>query len=243
MNLLSDEKMMSMSERSYASFLKEKHEKLLPKDHSKSKQIQRIGKRIAEGAREYLEKNGHEERIEGFDWQFRVLKSDKANAFCMPGGRVVFYTGIMNVARYRDELIAVVMGHEVAHAVARHGNERMSQQLAIRMGASTLSVATSQQPDLTREVLMQAYGVGSRLGALKYSRKHESEADKMGLVFMAEAGYDPRSAVKFWKKMSRQSSGTPPEFLSTHPNHDSRIQDLEGFMPKAMDHYAKGKGS
>ncbi len=242
MNLLSEEKMMAMSKRSYASFLKEKKEKLLPKGHPKTQQVQRIGKNIAKGAKEYLVNNGHKDRIEGFDWQFRVVKSDKANAFCMPGGRVVFYTGIMEIADNKDELIAVVMGHEVAHAIARHGNERMSQQLAIRMGASTLSVATKQQPELTQEILMQAYGVGSKLGALKYSRKHESEADKMGLVFMAKAGYDPQKAVKFWKRMSRQSSGQPPEFLSTHPNHDTRIQQLEKFMPKAMKYHEKETG-
>lgn len=237
MNLLSESRMMSMSEEAYGDFLKKNKSKVLPKEHPKSEQIQEIGDRIAKGAKEYLVQNNYEDRIDGFDWQFRVVKSKTANAFCMPGGRVVFYTGIMDVAQNQDALIAVVMGHEIAHAIARHGNERMSQQLMIQTGATTLSVATREQPQVTRDILLQSYGVGTKLGSLKYSRKHESEADKMGLVFMAKAGYDPEKAVEFWQKMSEQGGEQPPEFISTHPNHDSRIQTLKDFMPKAKKFY------
>jgi predicted Zn-dependent protease len=236
-NLLSEERMMTMGAQGYQDFLKKNEKKVLPEGHPKSKLVQKVGERIKNGAREYLVQNNFKDRIDGFEWAFNVVKSDMANAFCMPGGRVVFYTGIMDIADNREELIAVVMGHEVAHAVARHGNERMSQQLMIRTGATTLSVATREQPEVTQDILMQAYGVGSRLGSLKYSRKHEAEADKMGLVFMAKAGYDPHHAVDFWKKMKASTGGQPPEFLSTHPNHDTRIQELKDFMPKAMKFY------
>lgn len=237
MNLLSESNVQSMSEDAFQDFKKENRDKLLPEGHPKSKQIQKIGDAIAEGAETYLKANNHGDRVEGFEWEFRVVDAPTVNAFCMPGGKVVFYTGIMDVAKNEDGLIATVMGHEVAHAIARHGNERMSQQLAIRLGASTLSVATQQQPELTREILLQSYGVGSTLGALNYSRKHESEADKMGLVFMAKAGYDPEKAVAFWKRMSEQGGEQPPEFLSTHPAHETRIQELKDFMPKAEKFY------
>ncbi len=237
MNLLSEDRMMKMGAQGYQDFLKKNKKKVLPKDHKRTKLVRKVGKKIADGAREYLVQNNHKDRIEGFDWSFNVVGSKQANAFCMPGGKVVFYTGIMDIAENREELIAVVMGHEVAHAIARHGNERMSQQLMIRTGATTLSVATREQPEVTRDILMQAYGVSSQLGSLKYSRKHESEADKMGLVFMAKAGYDPRKAVEFWKKMQEEGGEQPPEFLSTHPNHDTRIQELKDFMPKVMKFY------
>lgn len=237
MNLLSESNVMAMSEEAYQNFKTENRKKLLSPDHAKSKKIQKIGDRVAEGAEEYLKANDHEKRVEGFEWEFRVVDESTVNAFCMPGGKVVFYTGIMDVAENKDAMLAAVMGHEVAHAIARHGNERMSQQIAIRVGASSLSMATQQQPELTREILLQSYGIGSTLGALSYSRKHESEADKMGLVFMAKAGYDPKMAVEFWKKMSEQGGEQPPEFLSTHPAHDTRIQELKDFLPKAEKFY------
>ncbi len=237
MNLLSEQEVMSMSLEAYNDFLKKNDEKLLPKDHPKSKMIDEMGQRIAEGAKEYLVQNDFEERIEGFEWEFRVVDEATANAFCMPGGKVVFYTGIMEVADNQEGLIATVMGHEIAHAIGRHGNERMSQQLTIQLGAATLGAATRQQSELTRQILLQSYGIGSQLGALKYSRKHESEADKMGLVFMAKAGYNPENAVEFWERMSERSGESPPEFISTHPAHETRIQELKNFMPKAKKFY------
>lgn len=237
MNLLSEQEVMSMSLEAYNDFLKKNDDKLLPKDHPKSKMIDEMGQRIAEGAKEYLVQNDFEERIEGFEWEFRVVDEGTANAFCMPGGKVVFYTGIMEVADNQEGLIATVMGHEIAHAIGRHGNERMSQQFTIQLGAATLGAATRQQSELTRQILLQSYGIGSQLGALKYSRKHESEADKMGLVFMAKAGYNPENAVEFWERMSERSGESPPEFISTHPAHETRIQELKNFMPKAKKFY------
>ena len=154
----------------------------------------------------------------------------------MPGGKVVFYTGILPYTK--DEAgLAVVMGHEIAHAIARHGNERMSQSMLVELGGTTLSALTAEQSKTAQSLFLSAYGVGSTLGTLAYSRKHESEADKMGLVFMAMAGYDPREAPEFWKRMAKSGGQKPPEFLSTHPSDQTRINDLNNYMPKALSYY------
>jgi predicted Zn-dependent protease len=155
----------------------------------------------------------------------------------MPGGKVAFYTAIMPICN--DEAgVAVVMGHEVAHAIANHGRERMSQGLAQQFGMSTLGAAMGQNPGLTNQIFMQAVGYGSQMGMLKFSRTHESEADKIGLIFMAIAGYDPREAPKFWERMSAGSKGEkPPEWLSTHPSDETRIADLNKAMPEALKYY------
>lgn len=236
LNLLSTDRMMSMSLDAYKQFLDSNQQKVLPDEHKKVQMVRRIGNRIAESARKYLKENGQKKRIKDFDWEFNVVQDAKVNAFAMSGGKVVFYTGIIDVAQ-GPAGVAVVMGHEISHAIARHANERMSDQMAIKLGAASLGVATRDQPELTRKILLQSYGVASKLGALKFSRKHESEADKMGLVFMAKAGYDPREAVDFWKRMDKAGGQEPPEFLSTHPNHDTRVQDLKDYMPKALKYY------
>ena len=174
--------------------------------------------------------------MKDFKWEFNLVEDNTVNAWCMPGGKVVFYTGILPITK-DEKGIAVVMGHEIAHAIARHGNERMSQGLALQGGGIALSLALSDKPELTQNLFQQAYGLGGQLGMLKYSRSHDSEADKMGLVFMAMAGYDPREAVEFWKRMAAQGGQKPPEFLSTHPSDDTRIKDLEDFMPEALKYY------
>jgi len=157
----------------------------------------------------------------------------------MPGGKVVVYSGLLAVTQTENAL-ACVMGHEIAHAVARHGNERMSQGLLVELGGVALSVALSQKTQLTHDLFLQSYGIGSQLGMLKYSRTHESEADKMGLVFMAIAGYDPNEAVGFWERMSKASGGNqPPELLSTHPSDETRIADIKAFLPEALKYYKK----
>ena len=153
----------------------------------------------------------------------------------MPGGKVAFYTGIMPMCQ--DETgVAVVMGHEVAHAVANHGRERMSEGLVANGLLGGLSAAVGQNPTLTQEILMQSAGIGTQLGMLSFSRTHESEADEIGLIFMAMAGYDPREAPEFWKRMD-SGGELPPEFLSTHPHPSTRIKDLEEKIPEAMKYY------
>ena len=156
----------------------------------------------------------------------------------MPGGKVVVYTGILPVTQ-TNEGLAVVMGHEIAHAIARHGNERMSQALALQGAGMTLEVLTDEKPSVARDIFLQSVGIGGQLGMLAYSRKHESEADQMGLIFMAMAGYDPREAPKFWQRMSDASGGQgkPPELLSTHPSDQTRMQDLEKYMSEALKYY------
>jgi predicted Zn-dependent protease len=157
----------------------------------------------------------------------------------MPGGKVAFYTGILPITE--DEIgIAVVMGHEVAHAVARHGSERMSHQMIVQQGGSLLNTTLNNvDSPIPPNLALQAYGVGTNLGILSYSRKHELEADRLGLIFMAMAGYDPHEAVEFWKRMDKLSGKEPNEFVSTHPSHQHRIDDITKYLPEAMKYYKK----
>lgn len=204
--------------------------------------VQRVGDRISKAVEQYLVENGHAEMVKEFSWEFNLIDEDVANAWCMPGGKVAFYTGIMDICK--DERgIAVVMGHEIAHAVARHGSERMSQGLMQQAGGVALAVALKDKPQETQALYMAAYGIGSQYGAmLPFSRLHESEADKIGLYFMAMAGYDPAEAPRFWERMAAASGGgAPPEFLSTHPSHKTRIEELNKNMKKAQEYYAKAK--
>ncbi|MCA1750871.1 MAG: M48 family metallopeptidase [Cryomorphaceae bacterium] len=234
-NLLPESQLGEMSATAYGEFLSTTPP--LPNSDPRAQKVRRVGERIAEATERYLKNNSGGKKIAEFDWTFNTVEDPTVNAWCMPGGRVVFYTGILPITK--DEAgLAVVMGHEIAHAVARHGNERMSQGMAVQGAGMALDVLTSEQPDLTRALLMQSYGIGSTLGTLSFSRLHETEADKMGLIFMAMAGYDPREAPKFWIRMSEASGGgKPPEFLSTHPADDRRVADLEEFMPEAMKYY------
>jgi predicted Zn-dependent protease len=180
-----------------------------------------------------------EKRIKGFEWEFNLVDDKAVNAWAMPGGKIVVYKGILPITK-NDTGMAVVMGHEIAHIVAKHGNERMSQQLVVQMGGMALDVAMKEKPEQTRAIFQQAYGVTTQVGVmLPYSRKHEYEADKLGLVFMAMAGYNPESAIKFWEKMMAQGGAKPPEFLSTHPSDENRIAELKKYLPEAMKYYKK----
>ncbi len=233
-NLLPEIQLSEMSSAAYSDFLKENRP--LPNRDPRAKQVQDVGVKISAAVNQYLKNNGQGKRVAEFDWTFQTVDDPTVNAWCMPGGRVVFYTGILPICQ--DETgIAVVMGHEVAHAVARHGNERMSQSMAIQGVGLTLDVLSSQQPELTRGLLLQSYGIGSTLGSLRFSRLHETEADRMGLIFMALAGYNPREAPAFWQRMGALGGQKPPEFLSTHPSDDRRSSDLESFMPEALKYY------
>lgn len=232
LNLLPESQMMAMSLGAYQDFLKETP--ALGSNDPNVQMVQRIGNRLSAAATKYLTENGAAQRVEGFNWEFNVVDEPTVNAWCMPGGKVVVYTGILPVTK--DETgLALVMGHEIAHAIARHGNERMSQGLAVQ--GVGLAAMVSTKPGLAQDIFMQSYGVGTQLGMLAYGRNHESEADKMGLVFMAMAGYDPRGAPEFWKRMSAQGGAKPPEFLSTHPGDERRVRDLEAYMPEAMKYY------
>lgn len=239
MNLLPESEMMSMSLTSYRDFLNKN--KKLPDSDAQTELVKRVGSNIASAVQRFMKANKkYAKRIEGFKWEFNVVEDKTVNAWCMPGGKVVVYTGLLPITQ--DEAgLAVVMGHEIAHAIARHGNERMSQGLLVQLGGIGLAIATSNKPGVTQDIFNQSYGLASGLGVLAYSRKHESEADKLGLVFMAMAGYDPSVAPAFWQRMAAASSGQkPPELLSTHPSDETRIKDIRAFLPTAKKYYKPG---
>jgi len=203
----------------------------------RTKLVRNVGASLQAAVTDYLKKNGFSKRLKGFSWQYNLVENSTVNAWCMPGGRIVVYSGLLPITETEAGL-ATVMSHEIAHAVARHGNERMSQQLALILGGVTLAVALNEHPEETRNVFLAVYGVGGELGALAYSRKHEYEADKIGMVFMALAGYDPSEAVKFWERMAANSSGASiPQFLSTHPSDENRVKAMKEFLPTAMKYY------
>lgn len=236
-NFVPTSTMNSMSFKSYGEFLAQ-HK--LSTNAEQTQMVKRAGARIQKAVEDYSAKEGYEDLLEGYKWEFNLVDDPNVNAWCMPGGKVVVYTGIMPIAQ--DEAgLAVVMGHEIAHAFAKHGAERMSQQLLVQMGSIALSTALRDRPEQTKAIFMQSYGLGSQVGILlPYSRVHESEADHLGLIFMAMAGYNPEEAPAFWERMAAQSKGArPPEFLSTHPAPDTRIQDLKDLLPEAMKYYEK----
>lgn len=236
--LFSNSEIFPMSYQSYQGVIDSS--KVL-KNTPEAVQLKKVGVRIQKAVEQYMADQGLSSQLKGYAWEFNLIDENIVNAWCMPGGKVAFYTGIMPVCK--DEAgIAVVMGHEVAHAVANHGGERMSQGMVQQLGFSALSVAISEKPAETQQLFGTAYGVATTVGAmLPFSRLHESEADKMGLIFMAMAGYDPREAPKFWERMSALSGGSaPPEFLSTHPSHGTRIKELNDAIPEAMKYYKPG---
>ncbi len=235
LHLLPESTMLSLSLDNYGQFLKEN--KVLT-NTTDSRMVQRVGEKIAIATESLLRELGYQDRIPEFQWEFNLVDDTLQNAWCMPGGKVVVYSGILPVTQ-NETALAVVMGHEIAHAVARHGNERMSQSLALFAGGMALDVAMSQQAEQTRNLFLSAYGLGTTVGiTLPFSRKHESEADHIGLIFMAKAGYNPREALTFWQRMEALSGGSPPEFLSTHPSHQTRIQDIRNkYLPEALKYY------
>lgn len=235
LSLISNSELLPMSFSNYQSVLDTS--KLSP-NKNQAEMVKRVGTRIQHAVEKYMAEHNASDQLKGYKWEFNLIDANIVNAWCMPGGKVVFYTGIMPICQ--DEAgVAVVMGHEVAHAVANHGSERMSQGLIQQMGGEALNVALANKPDETRALFGTAFGLASNYGAmLPFSRLHESEADKMGLIFMAMAGYDPREAPKFWERMAAQSGGAaPPEFMSTHPAPAHRIKDLNAQLPEAMKYY------
>ena len=199
--------------------------------------VKRVGQRIANAVEAYFKGTRYEKQIADFEWEFNLIDDTTVNAWCMSGGKVAFYTGILPVCQ-GEEGLAVVMGHEIAHAIARHGNERVSQGLALQGVGVALDVAMIEKPEQTRRLIHGAYGMGAQVGVLlPFSRKHESEADEMGLMFMAMAGYNPSEAPKFWNRMTSMGGPVPPEFLSTHPDPSKRQERLNELLPKAMEVY------
>lgn len=235
MNLIPVGELNQMSFAEYKSFLSQ-HKPMT--SGPEVDLVRRVGNDIKAAVDVYYRSKGLSNELRNFAWEFNVVDDPTVNAFCMPGGKVVFYTGILKVTQNEDAL-AVVMGHEIAHALAHHGNERMSQGLVAQLGLTSLQVALSQKPSQTNSLLLAAAGAGAQVGImLPFSRKHESEADEIGLYLMAMAGYNPNEAAPFWGRMNKLGGGRPPEFLSTHPDPTKRSEKLKQLVPKARA-YAK----
>jgi predicted Zn-dependent protease len=237
LNMIPSSEMLTMSFQQYDQFLKENK---LSTNQAEVNMVKQTGAKIKQAVEKYMAANKLSDRLKGYNWEFNLVEDDQINAWCMPGGKVVVYTGILPMTQ--DETgLAVVMAHEIAHAIAEHGNERMSQQLLQQVGAVGLMVAMKDEPAETQAIWLSVYGVGTTVGImLPYSRTHESEADHLGLIFMAMAGYDPHAAPEFWKRMAAsKQGGSPPEFLSTHPSDQTRINDITSWIPEAMKYYKK----
>jgi predicted Zn-dependent protease len=237
LNLVSDSELMTMSLQQYQEVLQKSK---LSQDQQKVQMVRTVGNRIARATEDLLRQRGLESEVKNYRWEFNLIQDDKTvNAWCMPGGKVAVYTGLLPVTQ-NEAGLSVVMGHEIAHAVAKHGNERVSQGLLQQMGGAALSVALSTSTAATQNLFLQAYGVGTNVAImLPYSRSHESEADRIGLILMAKAGYDPREAIPFWTRMAKSGGGRAPEFLSTHPAPETRIKQIESLMPEAMSYYKR----
>ena len=234
--LVSDSEVLSSSLTQYNDYIKTAKKST---NTTQTAMVVRVGKKIAAATEAYLKANGMSSEIKNFAWEFNLVQDAQVNAFCMPGGKIVVYEGLIKLVSSDDEL-AVVIGHEVAHAVAKHSNERMSQQVMAQYGAAILGAVVSDKSAAVQKAAETVYGIGAQYGVmLPFSRKHESEADYMGLVFMTMAGYNPDVAVGFWQKMSAGSGGSVPEFMSTHPSDATRIADIEKELPGIKAKYQK----
>ncbi|MDR0797091.1 MAG: M48 family metallopeptidase [Tannerella sp.] len=229
MLLISDTELITASLTQYDTYIKST---TLSTDKAKTATVERVGKKISEATETYLRQNGFESELANFQWEFKLVKENQVNAFCMPGGKIVVFEGLLPLIASDDEL-AVVIGHEVAHAVAKHSNERMSQEVLTQYGAAIVDAALSTRTSAIQSLGNTVFGLGAQLGVmLPYSRQHEYEADYIGMIFMTLAGYNPESTITFWQKMSGGGSGGGSDFLSTHPSDDKRIAELQRRMPE-----------
>jgi len=229
--------LLTLSDQSYKDVLSKA---TVSSDASQTAQVREVGQKIANAAESFMKDNGMEKELKNYKWEFNLVEDSKTvNAFCMPGGKIVVYTGILPVTQDKNGL-ATVMSHEVAHAIANHGGERMSQQLVVQAGGMGISQLMKTKPAMAQNIMKQVYGAGTQYGVLlPYSRSHESEADHIGLILMAKAGYDPKTAVAFWERMNQLSGAKAPELLSTHPATSRRISDINKELPEA-EKYFKG---
>jgi predicted Zn-dependent protease len=230
-NFVSDAQVLPTSFAQYSGFLREH---ALSTNTAKTNQIKEVGSRISKAVDRYMRANGMTKEANSYRWEFNLVEDKTVNAWCMPGGKVVFYTGILPIAANVDG-IAAIMGHEVAHAFAKHGQERMSTGTIQQLGGLGMQIftGTSIKDPKKAQMFNMLYGVGSTLGMLKFSRTHETEADRLGLIFMLMAGYNGEEASQVWVRMSQRGGQAPPEFMSTHPSNQRRIADLKAYLPKA----------
>jgi len=234
--LVSDQQVMSLSNQQYTSYMKSAKPST---NAANTAMVKRVGQKLASAVENYLRNNGMASELQNYAWEFNLVQDNSANAFCMPGGKIVVYEGLLPITQTENAL-AIVLGHEIAHAVAKHSAERLSQQMKAQYGAQALSVLTgvAGMSSATQTIANQVYGLGAQYGVmLPYSRKNESEADYMGLIFAAMAGYDPSVAVDFWQRMSQAGSSKKSEFFSDHPSDATRIAQIKERLPEALKYY------
>jgi predicted Zn-dependent protease len=236
LNLVPESTLTNASQEQYQEFLKTNE---VVRNTPESAMVQKVGQGIQRAVEQFMADRNQADQLAGYQWEFNLVASEEVNAWAMPGGKVTVYSGILPITR--DEAgLAAVMGHEVAHVIARHGNERMSQQLVTQMGGQALSAVVASQPETAQALWMKVFGVGTQVGVmLPYSRLQEKEADHLGLIFMAMAGYDPHAAVDVWQRMAQQRGAGVPEFLSTHPADQTRIRQIQENLPEAMGYYRR----
>lgn len=240
LSLIQESELQLMAVSQYNSFLSE-NKILNPATSKDAAMVDRVGARISNAITKYYNSQGKQSVTEGYKWEFNTVNSNEANAWCMPGGKVVVYSGLLPITQ-NETALAIVVGHEIAHAIAKHGSERMSEAMMQQLGGVALQVALSKKPQQTQDIFMQSYAIGSQVGAmLPWSRQQETEADQYGLIFAAMAGYNPQEAIPFWQRMASAGGAKPPEFLSTHPSDETRIKKLKQFMPEAMKYYSASK--
>jgi predicted Zn-dependent protease len=236
MDLESESELQSMCSQQYQTLLNE-NKVINASNKRDAEMVRRVGSRISAAITAFYNKEGYTSVLDGYQWEFNLVDNKEANAWCMPGGKVVVYTGLLPLSQ-NEAGLAIVIGHEIAHAVAQHGSERMSQALLQQLGGVALQVAIANKPTETQNLFMTAYGIGSTVGGiLPFSRKEETEADKFGLYYAAMAGYNPQEAIPFWERMSKAGGAQPPEFLSTHPADATRIAAIRANMPQALKYY------
>ncbi len=234
LNLVSEGTMTAASQQQYDEFLTS-HKVI--RNTPESAMVQRVGERIRSAVEQFLANRNQLSQLSGYQWEFSLVESSEVNAWAMPGGKVTIYSGILPITR-NEAGLAAVMAHEVAHVIARHGSERMSQELLTQMGGQALSAVLASRPEASQALWMKVFGVGTTVGVmLPYSRLQESEADHLGMIFMAMAGYDPHAAIEVWQRMAQQGGAGVPEFLSTHPADQTRIRQLTEKLPEAMQYY------
>ena len=234
--LVSNSEVLSMSAVSYKQFVDSVP---MSTDNKNVTLVKAVGENISASVIDYMNSNGLAEETTNYAWEFNLVQDTTVNAFCMPGGKVVVYEGILGKT-LTEAGLAVVMGHEIAHAVAKHSNERLTQQMIASYGAGLTDMLLANRSEATRQSISILYGIGAQVGMiLPYSRKHEYEADRLGLIFMAMAGYDPNEAISFWERMSADNTGSSLEFMSTHPSDAKRIVKMKEVLPEALKYYKK----
>lgn len=238
LSLVPESEVQAMALAEYSQFINT-NKVIQINSSSNAVMVQRVGNRLINAITQYYKANNLSNELVGYKWEINLVEDKSINAWCMPGGKIVVYTGLLPVTQ-NETALAIVMGHEIAHALAKHGSERMSQGLIQQLGGVALSAAIQNKPAETQGLFNTAYGLGSNLGyILPFNRNNELEADKYGLMFAALANYDPREAIPFWQRMSQQGGAKPPEFLSTHPSDERRIADLQAMMPEVLKKYYK----